>query len=91
MAPEISLRSKCAHLLGVAFLLTALLCTFTSCASSEPWTFALSRAVYEDPIYPMSEPPQLPGEVAALILILPLAVDLVFFPVALTRDLIVMD
>ena len=58
------------------------------CASDEPWTFALSRAVYGEP-HDFSDPGS--AEAALLILVLPFVLDVIALPVTLTRDLIVLD
>ena len=77
------LRSLCVAL--------GLLCA--SCASQEPWTFGLSRSVYEnfDAYEPGCEP-QPPEAAIAMValLVLPLALDLLALPVALPRDWVVL-
>ncbi len=72
----------------ITLALTALL-GLSACRSQEPWTFGLSRAVYDSS--PSFDECDDPGDatIVAAVLVLPLVLDVVFLPVALPRDLIV--
>lgn len=75
---------------SVTLLATALLCC--ACASSEPWTFAASRAAYDEGgLASMAEGELDPAAACALafFLVLPLAVDLAGLPITLPHDLYV--
>ena len=66
-----------------------LLLALAACASDEPWTFAMSRAVYEEGHFEMAEP----GAAAfgVMILVFPFCFDVIALPITLTRDLIVLE
>lgn len=66
-----------------------LVLTLASCASDEPWTFAMSRSVYEGGNWDMVDPGA--AEMGIVILIFPLCFDVIALPVTLTRDLIVLE
>ena len=66
-------------------IVLAVLCL--GCRSEEPWTFGMSRAFYEDGAIANVDPTE--ACAAAVLLALPIVLDVVFLPVALPRDLVV--
>lgn len=66
-----------------------------ACASSDPWTFGVSRAAYEDggleELFEGADGDVDPAGAcaAAFLLALPIALDVLFLPVALPHDFVV--
>ncbi|MEE8469063.1 MAG: hypothetical protein V3T22_11430 [Planctomycetota bacterium] len=73
-----------------------LILAVASCASDDPWTFALSRSFYGQPHPPydfsgFADSGEGAGEAAAVLIVFPFVLDVIALPVTLTRDLIVLD
>jgi hypothetical protein len=79
-----------------ALLLAGLAPGLAACAMDEPWTFGVTRAVYEDACWEEADFDFAGGSEGAAVFVLavlafPVAVDLVLLPIALPHDLLVVD